>query len=84
MNFLSIVWDDSEGGNREHIGDHGLTPDDVEDVLRDPRSTFDWSRQSGLRVAFGYTSGGRYILVAFDEIDEGTIYPVTAYEVPEP
>ncbi|HEX4072371.1 MAG TPA: hypothetical protein VHX68_14420 [Planctomycetaceae bacterium] len=78
MNFLSIVWDDSDGGNRQHIADHGLTPDDVEDLLRDPRSTFDWSRQSGLRVAFGYTSGGRYILVAFDEIDEATIYPVKA------
>jgi hypothetical protein len=72
------------GGNRQQIADQGPTPDDVEDVLPDPRSTFNRSRQSGLRVAFGYTSGGRYILVAFDEIDEATIYPVTAYDVPEP
>jgi uncharacterized DUF497 family protein len=84
MEFLSIVWDDSDGGNVEHIASHGLTPDDVEEVLRDPRSTFERSRQSGLPIAFGYISGGRHILVAFAEIDEGTIYPVTAYDVPEP
>jgi hypothetical protein len=44
MDYLSIVWDDSEGGNVEHIADHGLTPDEVEDVLRDPKSKFGRSR----------------------------------------
>jgi hypothetical protein len=35
---------------------------------------------------FGYTSAGRYIAVVFEVIDDEpiTIYPVTAYEVPEP
>jgi len=84
MDYLSIVWDDSEGGNLEHIAEHGLTSDEVEDVLRDPESKFGRSRQSGLPVAFGYTSTGRYIMVAFDEIDEDTVYPITAYDVPEP
>jgi hypothetical protein len=40
MEFLSIVWDDSEGGNVGHIAEHGLTPDEVEEVLRDPKSRF--------------------------------------------
>lgn len=35
-------------------------------------------------MAFGYTSSGRFLMVAFLEIDECTIYPVTAYDVPEP
>jgi hypothetical protein len=35
-------------------------------------------------VAFAYTSPGRFIMVAFDEIDDATVYPVTAYDVPEP
>jgi uncharacterized DUF497 family protein len=84
MEFLSIVWDDSEGGNVEHIAEHGLTPDEVEEVLRDPNSKFSRSRRTGLPLAFGYTSGGRYILVAFEQIDDSTVYPITAYEVPEP
>ena len=33
---------------------------------------------------FGYTPDGTYIMVVYDVIDEDTIYPVTAYEVPEP
>jgi hypothetical protein len=27
---------------------------------------------------------GAYIIVIYQQIDEDTIYPVTAYEVPEP
>ena len=33
---------------------------------------------------FGYTPDGSYIVVVFEQIDEDTTYPVTAYEVPEP
>lgn len=84
MEYLSIVWDDSEGGNVEHIAQHGLTQDEVEHVLCDPRSTFDRSAATGKPIAFGYTSTGRYILVAFQEVDEWTVKPITAYEVPEP
>jgi hypothetical protein len=32
----------------------------------------------------GYTADGRYVMAVFEEIDEVTILPVTAYEVPEP
>jgi hypothetical protein len=42
----------------------------------------DISRSSGRPVVFGDTSTGRHLMVAYDEIDEDTIYPVTAYEVP--
>jgi hypothetical protein len=58
--------------------------DEVEDVLLDPTSALEPSSSSGRRVAFGYTSAGRYLMAAFDEIDEWTVYPVTAYDVPEP
>ena len=34
--------------------------------------------------AWGYTEDGRYIIAVYDELDELTILPVTAYEVPEP
>ena len=81
---LTIIWDDGEGGNVEHVAQHGLTPDEVDDVLLDSGSTFDRSRQSGLPAAFGRTGTGRYIVVVFEEIDPDTVYPVTAYDVPEP
>jgi uncharacterized DUF497 family protein len=78
-----IIWDDELGGNVDHIFDHGLTPDDVEFVLGNYESKRA-SRSSGRPCAFGYTEDGRYILVVYDELDENTIYPVTAYDVPEP
>jgi hypothetical protein len=35
MNFLRILWDapDDPEGNVEHIAEHGLSIEDVEDVL---------------------------------------------------
>jgi hypothetical protein len=33
---------------------------------------------------FGYTPANEYIIVIFQQIDEDTVYPVTAYHVPEP
>ena len=80
MSWLSIIWDDS---NTVHVAEHGLTPDDVDAVLAEPVSET-ISHSSGLPLVFGYTPDGRYILVSFVEVDEDTIYPVTAYPVPEP
>jgi hypothetical protein len=33
---------------------------------------------------FGYTPDGTYIIVVYELIDDGTLYPITAYAVPEP
>jgi hypothetical protein len=33
---------------------------------------------------FGFTEDDVHIIVVYEEIDDATIYPVTAYEVPEP
>jgi hypothetical protein len=33
---------------------------------------------------FGHTPDGTFIIVVYELIDEDTIHPVTAYEVPEP
>jgi uncharacterized DUF497 family protein len=80
--FEQIIWND-ERGNIEHIEEHGLTVDDVEYVLAntDDESV---SRSSGQPCVFGFTPDGRYVIVVFEQIDAETIYPVTAYEVPEP
>ena len=68
------------GGNVEHIGEHGLTPEDVEEVMFNPVDR-DVSRSSGLPIVFGFTPDGKYILVVYEQIDDATVYPVTAYDV---
>ena len=82
MSYYQFVWNDEPGGNLEHIAEHGLTQDDVEEVFFNPLDR-DVSQSSGLPIVFGLTPDGRYILVVYEQIDEITIYPVTAYEVEE-
>jgi len=78
-----IIWNEEPGGNVEHIEEHGLSAEDVEFVLANPDRE-DTSRSSGQPCVFGYTPDGIYVIVVYEQVDDGTIYPVTAYEVPEP
>jgi hypothetical protein len=84
----TIIWDmdDEPDGNVQHIAEHGITVDEVEEVLRDPRSRTGKSRSSGRPQAFGWTSTDKFITVIWEEVsdDPRMIYPVTAYEVPPP
>lgn len=85
MDYLRILWDDPNDptGNVEHVIEHGLSIEDVEEVLGNPTSEAT-SASTGLPCLWGYTSEGLYIIVVFDRIDEDTIRVVTAYEVSEP
>jgi uncharacterized DUF497 family protein len=85
MDYLRILWDDPDDphGNIQHIEEHGLSIEDIEDVLENPSSE-GVSEATGRPCVWGYTLEGIYIIVAYDEIDEDTIRVVTAYEVPEP
>lgn len=80
--LLHLIWDldDDPQGNVQHIAEHGITKDEVVEVLARPE-TREESRSSGRPVAIGATSTGRTILVVYDEIDEDTVYPVTAYDL---
>ena len=80
--FLHLIWDldDDPQGNVQHIAEHGITKAEVVEVLAQPE-TREESRSSGRPVAIGATSTGRTILVVYDEIDEDTVYPVTAYDL---
>ncbi|MBX9787883.1 MAG: hypothetical protein K2Y37_03130 [Pirellulales bacterium] len=86
-NELIVVWDlpDDPQGNVQHIAQHGLTVDDVEDVLYSRDSVTSFSRSSGQPITFGYTTGGEHIAVVWELVaaDPRTIYPITAYAVPE-
>jgi hypothetical protein len=82
MDWSHIIWDDSHGGNVDHVEEHDLTTHEVDYVLANYESQT-ISRSSGRPCVFGYTLDGRYIAVIYDE-DNGTVIPVTAYEVDEP
>ena len=88
MPAIEIVWD-MEGdpdGNVQHIGEHGVSVEEVEEVLRGSLSNTAESKSSTNRITFGYTSEGRYLAVVWEHVhdDPLMIYPVTAYDAPEP
>ena len=82
MRFTRVIWDldDDPDGNVQHIAEHGVVKEEVEEVLETPAG-IEASRSSGRPIAFGETSTGRLIAVVYEEIDEDIAYPVTAYEV---
>ena len=80
MPFLDFFWTDD---SVEHIAEHGTVQEDFEHVVCHPSSK-GFSRSSRLPAVWGYTPDGRYIVAIYEELDEMTVLPVTAYEVPEP
>jgi hypothetical protein len=88
MGSIHIVWDleDDEDGNLQHIAEHDVTTAEVEEVIYGSLSNTTASKSSGERITFGYTDEGRYLAVVWEHVldDPLTIYPVTAYEAPEP
>jgi uncharacterized DUF497 family protein len=83
MPARSIIWDldDDPDGNVHHCAEHGVSKEEVEEALENATDA-DTSRASGRPVVFGDTSTGRHLMVVFEQVDEDTVYPVTAYEVP--
>ena len=64
----TIVWDDEPGQNIDHVAEHGLTPDEVDEVLLDDSLPTARSNSTGRPCKFGYTSTGKYIIVLWDEL----------------
>ena len=82
INYVTWDMDHEPEGNVAHIAEHGLTKDDVEQVLFGVHE-LDISHSSGRPIAMGFNSGGQYICVVFDWVDDETAYPVTAYVLDE-
>jgi len=87
MSTYRCEWDldDDPHGNVQHIADHGLTKEDVENALEygcEPEP----SRSSDRPLVYGPAVDGRTIVVVFEMIDPqdaGWVYVVTAYGLPE-
>jgi hypothetical protein len=84
LGIENVVWDmdDEPEGNVRHIAEHGLTKEDVEEVLLGIHE-LDTSRTTGRPIGFGFTSTGAFICVIFEWLDEATAYPITAYVLEE-
>ena len=87
MTDVRIIWDvaDDSAGNGQHITGHGITVEEVEEVLLDRDSADTISRSTGRPITFGYTSSGRSLAVVWEHIDDDplTLDPITAYGAPE-
>lgn len=80
MPWFDLIWDDGPHGNVAHIAEHGITTDEVREVLKDHATERDTSRSSGQPLAMGWTRRGRFLVVVDEQIDAHTVYPLTAYE----
>lgn len=83
-----VLWDlpDDPDGNVQHVAEHGVTIEEVEEVLSDPDNSTEVSASSDRSITFGETAAGRYLAVVWETAldDPLTIYPVTAYDAPRP
>ena len=80
MPHLEFIWTDGPEGNVRHLADHGVSPQEAEEVLTNPIAT-DTSTSTGRPIAFGFTLAGRKIAVVYEQVDSITVYPITAFEV---
>ena len=63
-----------------HLRRHGVTEDEVEDVLMSPGE--DRPGQDGARVAIGQTQSGLYLRVIYiADAEPGSVFVITAYEL---
>ncbi len=77
MNIRFFI--DPEAG-QPHIHNHGVTEEEVRQILARPGLTLDGRRNS--RIALGQTSVGRYLKVVYaPSRDEPGIFVITAYEL---
>jgi hypothetical protein len=87
MPYIEFIWDldDDPEGNVQHLLEHDVTKDEAEEALRHPDAQTT-SDSSGRPLTFGYTTTGRYLAVIWEHVldDPLTVYPITAYDAPEP
>ncbi len=83
MRIEELLWDDE---NIEHVRRHGITEEEVEQVVFDPatRKERTGGRFSIRRYLFWGTSmAGRYLLVVLDHLGDVLFRPVTARDMTE-
>jgi len=77
MEIREFEWDDN---NIDHIGKHGVFPDEVEDVAFDDDP---WIRKgkNATRYMLGYTVAGRYLFVVYVLKGKGVARVITSMDM---
>jgi uncharacterized DUF497 family protein len=79
-----VAWgmEDDPQGNVQHA-EHGITMEEVEEVLLNENNPVGESRSSGRPITVGQTSTGKRIAVIWEQALDNPliIHPVTAYEI---
>ena len=87
MFIESILWDLEEepGGNIQHLVEHGISIDEFEEVVLNPKNPVTGSRSSDNFITFGHTSTGKHIAAIWEIVTDEprSIRPITAFEAPE-
>ena len=80
--MIDLIWglDDDPFGNVHHIAEHGLSKDDVAHAVGDAVH-HGVSASSGHPLLYGPAENGRLICVVYEQVDDDTIYPITAYPI---
>ncbi len=77
MYIENLIWDEY---NVEHIANHQVRPEEVEDTIWDDP----WlERRRGRRRyhVYGQTSGGRYLFIVLDKVNGSLFYVVTGRDM---
>ncbi len=79
MEIRSFKWDEE---TIDHIANHNVTPEEVEEVAFDG-SPYIRKGRHGRRYLYGKTIGGRYLFVVYTLIGEGRVQVITARDMDE-
>jgi len=72
---MDFRWND---WNEEHVGKHGVSPEEAERVVETARSPFPRSIDDDKWLVWGRGFGGRLVQVIFLLDDDGTIFVIHA------
>lgn len=80
MPYYEFLWTDAI---LDHVAEHGVGRKEFEEVVSSPERRGE-SRSTRRPCCWGETSDGRYLICVYEYLDELTIIPFSAYEVPRP
>ena len=76
--YHHLFWTD---GNIEHIAEHNISPDEVEQAIYSSSCRKRKGRGQEIDYVFGQTDTGRYLFVVLRDLREGVAFPITARDM---
>ncbi len=78
MRIDDLIWSER---NIEHIADHAVEPDEVEEVIWENNPWFERRRGKQRYYVYGQCLGGRYLFIVLDREYDRVFYVVTARDM---